>query len=59
MLPSRYSDASSNVLTCWPAAFDAPTLPTIEAFASLSGAKGELYSSPDKEFGTVLTFPGL
>ena len=38
MVPSRSSGSSSNVVACWPAAYDAPTLPTIEALAGLSGA---------------------
>ena len=59
MVPNRSSDSSSNVVAYWPAAYDAPALPTIEALASLSGAKGELHSGCDKESRTVLALPGL
>ena len=45
-------------MACWPAAYDVPALPTIEALAGLSGAKGELHGGHDKESRTVLAFPG-
>ena len=59
IVPSRSSGSSSNIVACWPAAYDAPTLPMIEALAGLSGAKGELYGGHDKESKTVLALPGL
>ena len=59
MVPNRFSDASSDVLAYWPAAYNVSTLPMIEALASLSGAKGELHGGRDKEYGTVLALPGL
>ena len=54
MVPNRSSGSSSDVVACWPAAYDAPTLPTIKALASLSGAKGEPHGGLDKESGTVV-----
>ena len=59
MVPNCSSDASSYVLACWPAAYDTPALPTIEALAGLSGAKGEPHGGCDKESRTVLALPGL
>ena len=46
-------------MACWPAAYDAPALPTIEALAGLSGAKGQPHGGLHKESGTVLALPGL
>ena len=59
VVPSRSSGSSSDVVACWPAAYNAPTLPMTEALASLSGAKGELHGGCDKESGTMLALPGL
>ena len=59
MVPNHSSDTSSIVLACWPAGYDAPTLPTIEALATLSGAKGEPHGGCDKKSRTVLALPGL
>ena len=59
MVPNRSSDSSSNIVACWPTAYDTPALPTIEALASLIGTKRELYGGHNEESGTVLAFPGL
>ena len=59
MVPSRSNGSSSNIVACWPAAYDIPTLPTIEALAGISGAKVEPHSGCNKESGTVLALPGL
>ena len=59
MVPSRSSGSSSNIVACWPAAYDAPALSMIEALDSLSGAKGEPHSGCDKESRTVVALPGL
>ena len=42
MVPKYSNDSSSDLVACWPAAYNAPALPTIEALVGLSGAKGEL-----------------
>ena len=59
MVPNRSSDSSSDLVACWPAAYDAPALPTIEASAGLNGAKGEPHSGLNKEPRSVLAVPGL
>ena len=59
MVPNHSNDTNFDALAYWSAAYDAPTLPMIEALAGLSGAKEELHSSCDKESRTVLALPGL
>ena len=59
MVPNRSSDSSSDIVDRWPAAYDAPVLPLIEALAGLSGAKRELHSSLDKECRTLLALSSL
>ena len=59
LVPKWSSDSSSNLVPCWPAAYDTPELPTIKALAGLTCSKGELDSGFDKENGTLLAFPGL
>ena len=49
MVPNRSSDSSSDLVAHWPAAYDAPALPIVEALVSLSGAKGELHGGHNKE----------
>ena len=59
MVPKRSSDYSSDLVACWSTAYDAPALPTIEALAGLSGAKGELHGGLSKDSRTVLALTGL
>ena len=59
MVPNRASDSSSNVVACWPAAYDVPTLTTIKALVGLSGTKAVLHGGFEKESRIVLALPGL
>ena len=59
MVPNRSSDSSSDLVAHWTAAYNAPAQPTIEALASLSGAKREPHGGINKESGAVLALPGL
>ena len=59
MVPNHSSDSSSDLVTHWPAAYDALALPTIEALAGLSVSKGGPYGSFNKESGILLALSGL
>ena len=59
MVPNHPDDSSSDLVACWPEAYYAPALLTIEALTSLSGAKRDPCGSLNKELRILLALPGL
>ena len=61
IVSNHFSNSSSNskLVAHWPAAYNTPALPTIEALASVSGTKGELHGGLDKESRTVSALLGI
>ena len=60
MVHNHSSESNSKyIVACWPAAYDIPTLPTIEALAGLSGAKGKPHGGLNKGSRIILALPGL